>query len=82
MVTAIGGLEHFYKSALTSGDGGSTYSRCANLIILILKNGEKSLMITIFGGAFFQLLKIKFTRLLNFITKNIVTTYLSTYLYI
>jgi hypothetical protein len=75
MVTAIGGLEHFYKNAVTR-------SRCASLIILILKNGEKVPNDHNFLGCFFQLLKNKFTRLLNFITKNTVTTYLSTYLYV
>jgi hypothetical protein len=51
-------------------------SRCANLIILILKNGEEVPNDHKFLGCFFQLLKNKFT------TKNTVTTYLSIYLYI
>jgi hypothetical protein len=54
-------------------------SRCANLIILFFLNGEKVPNDHNFLGCFSQLLKNKFTRLLNFITKNTVTTYLSTY---
>jgi hypothetical protein len=41
MTTVLGGVQHFYKSAATSGDLGSA-STCDYLVILISKNGEKS----------------------------------------
>ncbi len=82
MVTAIGGLEDSTKVLLQVVMEEVPRSRCANLIILIFLNGEKTRTITMFWGCCLQLLKNKLTRLLNFITKSTVTTYLSTYLYI
>ncbi len=85
MVTAIGGLQHFYKSAVTSGDvvmEEVPMSRCANLIILIFLNGEKLPNDHNFVGCLFQLLKNKFVRLLNFITKTLsLLIYLLIYIF-